>query len=81
MSERGSTETAAVILLTIGVAAGIVELFYRPFGVGPVGFLAVLIGSGISSRYRRFGLAATGFVIICFLIGASIAVWDSRSLY
>ena len=81
MSESRPIDLAAGVLLVLGVVAGVVELFYLPFGIGPIAFLAVLIGSAISSKYRRFGLGATGFVTLCFLVGASIAVWDSHALY
>ena len=81
MSESQPVDRAAGVLLALGVVAGVVELFYLPFGIGPIAFLAVLIGSAISSKHRRLGLAATAFVALCFLVGASIAVWDSHALY
>ena len=74
-------ETAAQALLGLAIAGGITALFNRPFGFAPAAFLVALIGAAISGKHRRFGLATTFFVVLCFLIGASIAVWDSRSLY
>ena len=35
---------AALILLSLALLGGIVELFYRPFGIAPIAFLAALIG-------------------------------------
>ena len=81
MKNNTSADTAAVVLLTLGIAGGIVELFFRPFGIGPFAFLAVLIGSAISNKHRRLGMAATAAVGICFLVGASIAIWNSSPLY
>ena len=56
-------------------------LFYKPFGVAPLAFLASLIGIAISGNNRRFGLATTMLVTLCFVIGASIAIWGSHPLY
>jgi hypothetical protein len=81
MSESRVTDTVADALLALGVVAGVVELFYRPFGTGPIGVIAVLIGSAIGTKRRGLGLAVTAFVALCFLIGASIAIWNSRALY
>jgi hypothetical protein len=81
MSGSRGRDTAALVLLAIALVASVVELFYRPFGVAPIGFLAVLIAAGLSARHRRFGVSATGIVSVCFLIGAAIAVWQSNPLY
>jgi len=77
----GPMENIAAGLLALGVVAGIVSLFYLPFLFSPIGFLAVLIGSANSSRDRRIGLFATLIVSLCFLVGASIAIWQSNPLY
>lgn len=81
MSGSSGKDTASGVLLVLSLIGGVVMLFYRPFGVAPPAFLAALVGASISARYRRFGLAATMIVTLCFLIGASIAIWDSRPLY
>ncbi|HEY4347129.1 MAG TPA: hypothetical protein VGM80_06025 [Gaiellaceae bacterium] len=73
-------DTASNILLGLALVGSVVMLFFRPFGVAPVAFLAALIGSSFGSN-RRFGLATTMVVTLCFLIGTSIAIWNSRSLY
>ena len=57
--QRRGADTAAVVLLAIGLVASVVELFYRPFGIAPIGFLAVLIAAGLSARHRRLGLSAS----------------------
>ena len=77
----GPMENIASALLAIGVVAGVIGLFYLPFLFAPIGFLSVLIGSANSSRDRRIGLVATLTVSLCFLVGASIAIWQSNPLY
>jgi len=74
-------DTTSRILLVVALVGAVVMLFYRPFGIAPLAFLAALIGVSISTENRRFGLATTMIVTLCFLIGASIAIWNSRSLY
>ena len=41
----------AVILLGIAIVGGVIELFFRPFGVGPIAFLCALIGMAISEKH------------------------------
>jgi hypothetical protein len=74
-------DMAALILLSLALLGGIVELFYKPFGIAPLAFLAALIAIGISDKRRRFGLYTTGAITVCFVVGASIAVWYSNPLY
>jgi hypothetical protein len=74
-------DLAARVLLVFALVGSVVMLFYRPFGVAPAAFLAALIGAAISGNNRRFGLATTMIVTLCFVIGASIAIWSSRALY
>jgi hypothetical protein len=74
-------DLAARILLVLALAGSVLMLFFRPFGVAPPAFLAALIGAGMSGNNRRFGLATTMVVTLCFVIGASIAIWNSRPLF
>ena len=81
MSTSSGRDTASLVLLVLAIAGGIVEIFYKPFGIAPLAFLVALIGSAISNRHRRLGLYTTGAITLCFLVGASYAVWNSNSLY
>jgi hypothetical protein len=74
-------DLAARVLLVLALVGSVVMLFDRPFGVAPPAFLAALVGAAISGKNRRFGLATTMVVTVCFVIGTSIAVWNSRALY
>jgi len=58
-----------------------VELFYRPFRFGPIGALLVLIAVVMSTKHRRLGTIAIAAVGVCWVIGASVAVWHSNPLY
>jgi hypothetical protein len=81
VSPSSGRDTASLVLLVLALVGGLVELFYKPFGIAPLAFLAALIGIAISDRHRRLGLFTTGAITLCFLIGASYAVWNSNALY
>jgi hypothetical protein len=74
-------DTAALVLIALAIVGGVVELFYRPFGVGPIAFFCALIGIAISEKHRRLGLWTTLSITVAFVIGASICVWNSNPLY
>lgn len=69
------------MLIGISLVAAVVELFYRPFGIALPALIVTMVGISISDKYRRLGWYATLAITVCFLIGASFAVWDSRPLY
>jgi hypothetical protein len=77
----GSRDTAALVLIVVGLACAVIELFLWPFLFAPIAFLLLLVGVTISASRRQFGLVATGIGIVCFVIGAAAAVWSSRALY
>jgi hypothetical protein len=81
VSNDRPSDLVAGVLNALAIFAGVLELFYRPFRVGPVALLLVLIALVMSSKHPRLSATAAGFVGFGFLIGASIAVWDSHALY
>ena len=74
-------DRASIVLLGLGFALAVVMLFFRPFGLALPALVITMVGAGISDRYRRVGLYAAFAITLCFLIGASFAIWDSRPLY
>jgi hypothetical protein len=80
MSDNPKDQVSAV-LSVLAILGGVVELFYRPFGVGPVALLLGLTALVMSSRHRRLASTALASVGIGFLVGASIAIWYSHALY
>jgi len=75
------SDRAALVLIVIALIAAVVELFYRPFGIALPALVVTMVGIAISDKYRRLGWYATLAITLCFLVGASFAVWDSRPLY
>jgi uncharacterized membrane-anchored protein len=74
-------DRAALVLIVVSLVAAVFELFYRPFGIALPALVVTMVGIAISDKYRRLGFYATLAITLCFLIGASFAVWDSRPLY
>ncbi|HUB76263.1 MAG TPA: hypothetical protein VL977_04355 [Solirubrobacteraceae bacterium] len=82
MSSRAKRyDTIAVVLYVLALAAAVVELFYKPFGFGPLGALLVMAGLITSTKHRRLGALAVTAVGVCWVIGAAVAVWYSNPLY
>jgi len=71
----------SIVLLVVALVASVLELFFRPFGVALPALIVTMVAVTVSDRYRRLGLYTTAAITICFLIGSSFAVWDSRPLF
>jgi hypothetical protein len=74
-------DLVAVVLYGLGIAAGVVSIFYRPFVFAPAGVLLILVAVVMSANNRRLATASLAFVALGWMIGASIAIWDSNPLY
>ena len=74
-------DRASIVLIALALVSGVFMLFYRPFGLALPALIGTMIAISISDRYRRLGMWTMGAITLCFLIGASFAVWDSRPLY
>jgi hypothetical protein len=80
-AERTGVDSASVVLLSLALVVGVVELIYKPFLFGPIAFAAMLVGATMSARYQRFGRVAMFVLVFFFMFGVSYAVWNSRALY
>ena len=76
-----AADTAQLVLLVLGLVGAVLELFFQPFAVALPALIITMIGIRISDRYRTLGLITVAAITLGFVIGASFAVWDSRSLY
>lgn len=83
MSARtwGAAETVAGILAAAAMFVGFLELAYRPFRLAPAALLVALVAAVMSRQQQRLVGLAVAVILVCFLVGASIAVWLSRPLY
>ncbi len=80
-NDSPAKDTIAMVLLIIAALGGIVAIFYKPFGFGPVALLLAIVAITISAKHRALGLWVTGGVTLLWLVGASIAVWESNALF
>jgi hypothetical protein len=60
---------------------GFLELAYRPFRLAPAALLVALVAAVMSRQQQRLVGLAVAVILVCFVVGASIAVWLSRPLY
>jgi hypothetical protein len=77
----GAAETVAGILAAAAMFVGFLELAYRPFRLAPAALLVALVAAVMSRQQQRLVGLAVAVILVCFLVGASIAVWLSRPLY
>lgn len=74
-------EVLSLVLLILGLAGAVLELFFQPFAVALPALIVTMVGIRVSDRYRTLGVITVAAITLGFLIGASFAVWDSRSLF
>lgn len=80
-SSSSGADIAQLILLIIGLIGAVLELFFHPFSVALPALVITMVGIRISDRYRTLGVITMAAITLGFVIGASFAVWDSRSLF
>jgi hypothetical protein len=81
VSAERPADIAALVLYFLGIAGGIAAIIHWPFLFTPIGLLLVLIGIVASPANRQIARAAVVVLVLGFMIGASIAVWNSNPLY
>jgi hypothetical protein len=77
----GAAESVAGILAAAAIFVGFLELVYRPFRLAPAALLVALVAAVMSRQQQRLVGLAVAVILVCFLVGASIAVWLSKPLY
>jgi hypothetical protein len=76
------SEAVAGILAAGAIFLGFMELAYRPFRLGPLAVIFLLIAAVMGSRGQQ-GLVRIGFAVvgICFVTGAAIQILVHHPLY
>jgi hypothetical protein len=77
---RVSRESAALVLSGVAAACGIAAIVTRPFLIAPIGVLALLTATKLSSDRRLTG-SATLVLALGALAGAAVAVGFTHPLY
>ena len=83
MSRRtwGAAESVAGLMAAGAIFVGFLELAYRPFRLAPAALVVALIAAAMSRQQQRLVTVAIAVIGICFVIGATIAVWLEHPLY
>jgi hypothetical protein len=81
VSERRSTDTASGVLLVIATLLALGSLGYKPFLLAPIAVVSMCAGLVASGKFRHLALATALLLTVCFVAGATVAVWYSRSIY
>ncbi len=76
------SEAVAGILAAGAIFLGAMELFYRPFRLGPLAVIFLLIATVMGGRQQQ-GLVRIGFAVvgICFVAGAAIQILVHHPLF
>ncbi|HEX4520111.1 MAG TPA: hypothetical protein VH063_11080 [Gaiellaceae bacterium] len=74
-------DALSIVLIVIALVGSVLELFFRPFLFALPALVITMVGVTVSNKYYRLGTIAAIAITVCFVIGASIAVWYSRPLY
>jgi hypothetical protein len=77
----GAAESVAGIMAAAAIFVGFLELAYRPFRLAPAALLVALVAAVMSREQQRLVGLAVAVILVCFIVGAAIAVWLSRPLY
>ena len=81
MSDARTTELFAGLFTLIALAAGVIEIFYRPLAFGALGLLALMIAIMMTPKYRTLNAVGLALLSIGFVVGAAIAVALENPLY
>jgi hypothetical protein len=83
VSERswGPAEAVGGLLAAASIFVGLLALAHRPFRLAPAALLVALIAAVMSRNQQRLVGIAIGVIVVCFVVGATIAVWLKHPLY
>ena len=83
-AERRSTDTreaVAGLLASAAIFAAAVGVIHRPVRLIPVAVVLALVAARMTTRYSRLAGLAIAIVVVCWVLGMTIAVVTERPLY
>jgi len=81
---RRSTDTreaVAGLLATLAIFAAAVGVVHRPVRLIPVAVVLALVAARMTTRHSRLAGLAIAIVVVCWVLGMTIAVITERPLY
>jgi hypothetical protein len=77
----GAADAVAGLMAAGAIFVGFLELAYRPFRLAPAALIVALVAAAMSRQHQRLVTLAIAVIGICFVVGATIAVWLEHPLY
>ena len=74
-------EAVAGLLATAAIFAAAIGVIYRPVRLIPVAVVLALVAARMTTRYSRLAGLAIAIVVVCWVLGMTIAVITERPLY
>ena len=79
--EEGAREVIASLLATAAIFASLLGLAYRPARIIPFAMVLALVAARMSVRWSRLAGIAIAVVVVCWVLGMTIAVLTQNPLY
>ena len=79
--EEGARDVIAGLLATAAIFAGLIGLAHRPARIIPFAVVLALVSARMSTRWSRLAGFAVAVVIVCWVLGMTIAVLTQHPLY
>ena len=81
MSSSGTKDVVAGIFGVLALVASIVQFFFIPFGLAPVGLVFLMTAIVASPKYRGLYQLTAILLVVGFVVGGAIAVATDNPLY
>ena len=79
--EHTARDAIAGLLASAAIFASAIGLAYRPARILPFAVILALVAARMSTRWSRLAGFAVAVVVICWVLGMTIAVLTQNPLY
>jgi hypothetical protein len=79
--EEGARDAIAGLLASAAIFASVLGLAYRPARIIPFAIVLALVSARMSTRWSRLAGIAVVAVVVCWVLGMTIAVLTQNPLY
>ena len=74
-------EAVAGLMATAAIFAAALGVIYRPVRLIPVAVVLALVAARMTTRYSRLAGIGIAIVVVCWVLGMTVAVITERPLY
>ena len=79
--EESARDAIAGLLASVAIFASLLGLAYRPARIIPFAIILALVSARMSTRWSRLTGIAVAAVVVCWVLGMTIAVLTQNPLY